>query len=260
MPARLKLYRPPDVLRAPPLSDDESLVGDREKVVTFADLPLYPRGQSVYTRPTLEELVLELARSSLHGMKSRWLPRAAKILVSGTEEEREWLTETIRKKQRIVRAREDALASKLVFNRKVASAMGSSANKGQVSLLQVRKKKDAFLGHLHLLPRHQPSQTSFMQVREHTWNSVIVEARREFFVNKLRLEAFESEERQARRWSVSMTRDIMQHLTMLSREEVDSQLDFPPNFTRVVAVCKNRERIREVLFLVSWQRRSACRE
>lgn len=61
------------------------------------------------------------------------------------------------------------------------------------------------------------------QVRGHTWRNVIVEARREFFVNKLRLEAFETEERQARRWSAAMTRDVVQHLTMLNAQEVSDR-------------------------------------
>ena len=73
----------------------------------------------------------------------------------------------IDKRKKTVLEREAGLSSKVVFNRKVANALG--APRGQVTLLQVR---------------------------EHTWNTVIVDARREFVVNKLKLEAFETEERQ----------------------------------------------------------------
>jgi hypothetical protein len=43
---------------------------------------------------------------------------------------------------------------------------------------------------------HMHTRIPQPQVREHTWKTVIVDARREFVVNKLKLEAFETEERQ----------------------------------------------------------------
>ena len=78
-----RTYRPPDILRAPPLV--EPIVGSpEERVITFADLPAKTSssdevglflgrggGGGGYAKPTLEELIYELALSSLHGMKSR---------------------------------------------------------------------------------------------------------------------------------------------------------------------------------------------
>lgn len=48
----------------------------------------------------------------------------------------EWLRNLVNKRKAMVQARESALQSKLVFNRKVAAAVGGET-KGQVSLDQV---------------------------------------------------------------------------------------------------------------------------
>lgn len=71
-------------------------------------------------------------------MKSRILPRAAKVLLSSNvpEGEVEWLKAMLDKRRGFVDAREAVLRSKVVFNRKVAAAMGSET-KGQVSLDKV---------------------------------------------------------------------------------------------------------------------------
>ncbi len=62
-------------------------------------------------------------------------PLAAKILVSGTEDERAMLRSLIDKRKRAVLDREAGLNSKVVFNRKVSTALGTP--KGQVTLMQV---------------------------------------------------------------------------------------------------------------------------
>jgi len=83
-----------------------------------------------------------------------------------------------------------------------------------------------------------------LQVRDYTWNSVIVEARREFFVNKLRLEAFESEERQARRWSAAMARDVVQCLTIMGPEEMKGLISRREEWCRVKDVLQTQGSLR----------------
>jgi len=211
MPAEVEEeYQRPQVLRAPALYDRMA----QSRILTFADLPertYNRRTVAVPARPTLEDLILEHAQTSLHGMKSRLQPLAAKILASGTEEERTQLGQVVEKRKAAVERREKQLGDKQVFNRKVATAIG--APKGQVSLLQLR---------------------------EYTWQSVIVEARREFVVNKLRLEAFESEEAQARRWAIAMGRDVLQQLTLLDKEGVKALIADTDKWARVKDVMQTQ--------------------
>ena len=121
-------------------------------------------------KPPLELLLVQHAQSSLHGMKSRLQPLAARIIATGTEAEQARLQNTLRTRRkyvarrehlslyryihtythththththtyirgsRYVARREQKLAEKTVFNRRVAKDTGRI--KGEVSLLQVR--------------------------------------------------------------------------------------------------------------------------
>jgi hypothetical protein len=75
-------------------------------------------------------------------LECRILPRSANVLMgkkmgkSVPDGEVEWLRNLVDKRKAMVEAREKALSSKLVFNRKVAAAIGGET-KGQVSLDQV---------------------------------------------------------------------------------------------------------------------------
>ena len=87
-------------------------------------------------KPPLELLLVQHAQSSLHGMKSRLQPLAARIIATGTEAEQARLQNTLRTRRKYVARREQKLAEKTVFNRRVAKDTGRI--KGEVSLLQVR--------------------------------------------------------------------------------------------------------------------------
>ena len=87
-------------------------------------------------KPPLELLLVQHAQSSLHGMKSRLQPLAARIIATGTDAEQARLENTLRTRRKYVARREQKLAEKTVFNRRVAKDTGRI--KGEVSLLQVR--------------------------------------------------------------------------------------------------------------------------
>jgi len=94
--------------------------------------------------PTANPLVVVTLCPSLFFclLECRILPRSANVLMgkkmgkSVPDGEVEWLRNLVDKRKAMVEAREKALSSKLVFNRKVAAAIGGET-KGQVSLDQV---------------------------------------------------------------------------------------------------------------------------
>ena len=57
-------------------------------------------------KPPLELLLVQHAQSSLHGMKSRLQPLAARIIATGTEAEQARLQNTLRTRRKYVARRE----------------------------------------------------------------------------------------------------------------------------------------------------------
>jgi hypothetical protein len=208
----------PEALQAPALTGKG---GARFRPTIFADLTEesellteIPR-RAWERKPPLELLLLRHATASLHGMKSRLQPLAAKIISSGTGSEQDKLARLISNRRVAVARREAALASKTVFSRKVAKELGGL--KGEVTL---------------------------RQLREWRWREAIVEAQREFRVNSLRLEAFQSRDQQARSWCTSLARDVVQTLTLMDRREVQALVANRDQWARVKDVLQAQGNLR----------------